>query len=92
MKKTAIVLVLLLAVESVAALALLPDSDAASTTPSNAIHEVSRGELLVTVTEQGTLESSNNTEIKCRVRGDSVITSVIESGTIPKPVSTGTCA
>ena len=44
-------------------------------------HTVSRGELLVTITEQGTLESSNNTEIKCRVRGDNVITSVIESGT-----------
>lgn len=46
-----------------------------------ATHTVTRGELLVTITEQGTLESSNNTEIKCRVRGDNVITSVVESGT-----------
>ena len=44
-------------------------------------HTISRGELVVTITEQGTLESSNNTEIKCRVRGDNVITSVVESGT-----------
>ena len=84
MKKAALILFLLLTTASVAAIALLPDSDAA-TTPSGSIHEATRGELLVTVTEQGTLESSNNTEIKCRVRGDSVITSVIESGTVVQP-------
>jgi len=44
-------------------------------------HTVTRGDLLVTVTEQGTLESSNNTEIKCRVRGDNTITWVVENGT-----------
>lgn len=44
-------------------------------------HTITRGELLVTVTEQGTLESSNNTEVKCRVRGDNTITWVVESGT-----------
>ena len=38
-------------------------------------------EVVVSVTEQGTLESANNTEIKCRVRGDNTITFVIESGT-----------
>ena len=44
-------------------------------------HTVTRGDLIVTVTEQGILESSDNTEIKCRVRGQSVVTWVIESGT-----------
>ena len=44
-------------------------------------HTITRGELLVTVTEQGTLESSNNTEIKCKVRGNNTIIWVIESGT-----------
>ena len=44
-------------------------------------HTVTRGELIVSVTEQGTLESSNNTEIKCRVRGSNTITFVIDSGT-----------
>ena len=44
-------------------------------------HKIQRGEFVVTITEQGTLESSNNTEIKCRVRGDNIITSVVESGT-----------
>ena len=44
-------------------------------------HTISRSDLLVSVTEQGTLESSNNTEIKCKVRGSSTITFVIESGT-----------
>ena len=45
-------------------------------------HTITRGDLVVSVTEQGTLESSNNAEIKCRVRGDSTIISVVESGTV----------
>lgn len=50
-----------------------------------ATHTVGRGDLLVTVTEQGTLESSNNIEIKCKVRGDNTIIWVIESGTEVHP-------
>ena len=42
---------------------------------------LARSNLRVTVTEQGTLESSNNTEIKCRVRGTSTVLWVIETGT-----------
>jgi multidrug efflux pump subunit AcrA (membrane-fusion protein) len=45
-------------------------------------HTITRGDLVVTVTEQGTLESSNNTEIKCKVRGWSLVTWVIEGGTV----------
>ncbi len=45
-------------------------------------HTIARSDLVVTVTEQGTLESSNNTEIKCKVRGWSLVTWVIEGGTI----------
>jgi len=48
-------------------------------------YRVSRGNLIVTVTEQGTLESSNNTEIKCQVRGFSTVTYVIPAGTVVKP-------
>lgn len=48
-------------------------------------HTVRRGDLRVTVTEQGTLESANNTEIKCRVRGNNTIISVVESGAIVQP-------
>ena len=48
-------------------------------------HTIRRGDLLVTVTEQGTLESSNNTEIKCKVRGFSLVTWVIPGGTIVEP-------
>ena len=45
-------------------------------------HTITRGDLIVTVTEQGTLESSENTEIKCKVRTAAVpIIWVIESGT-----------
>ena len=44
-------------------------------------HTVGRGDLVVTVTEQGTLESSDNTEIKNRVRGSNTITWVVEGGT-----------
>lgn len=45
------------------------------------VYPVEKRNLVVSVTEQGTLESANNTEIKCRVRGDNTITYVIESGT-----------
>ena len=48
-------------------------------------HTVKRGRLVVSVIEQGTLESSNNKEIKCRVRGYSKVISVIEGGSIVKP-------
>ena len=44
-------------------------------------HTITRGDLVVTVTEQGTLESSNNTEIKCKVRGYNTVIWVIEGGT-----------
>lgn len=46
------------------------------------VHRVERGDLRATLTEQGTLESANNTQIKCRVRGASTVNWVIESGTV----------
>ncbi len=45
-------------------------------------YKVSRGDLSVTVTENGMLESSNNEEIKCMVKGGSTVLWVIETGTI----------
>ncbi|MDB4338820.1 hypothetical protein OAA19_01795 [Rubripirellula sp.] len=45
-------------------------------------HTIKRGKLIVSVTEQGTLESSNNTEIKCKIRGFSTVTYVVPTGTI----------
>ena len=43
---------------------------------------VARGELSVYVVEQGTIESSNNTEIRNKVRGFSVVTEVVEVGQV----------
>lgn len=48
---------------------------------ASAVHTVERGTLIVSATEMGTLESSNNTLVKCRVRGASTVNWVIESGT-----------
>ena len=49
-------------------------------------HTIARRDLDVTVTEQGTLESSSNTEVRCKVRGaNSTIVSIIENGTEVKP-------
>jgi multidrug efflux pump subunit AcrA (membrane-fusion protein) len=49
-------------------------------------HMVTRGDLIVTVTAQGTLESSENEEIKCKVRTARVpILWVIENGTEVEP-------
>lgn len=44
-------------------------------------HTVTRGDLVVSVVEQGTLESSSNREIKCKVKGGSTVLWVIETGT-----------
>jgi len=48
-------------------------------------HTVTRGDLLVTVTEHGILESSENVEIKCQVRGFNTVIWVIESGSMVEP-------
>lgn len=48
-------------------------------------HTVQVGTLEVTVTEKGMLESSNNEEIKCMVKGGSTVLWVIETGTFVKP-------
>ena len=52
---------------------------------STLTYTIARGDLLVTVIEQGTLESSNNTEITCKVRGLSTVTWVIPGGTVVEP-------
>ena len=48
-------------------------------------HTIDRGDVIVTVIEQGTIESSENTEIKCRVRGQNTVIYVVESGTHVEP-------
>ena len=48
-------------------------------------YKVRRGKLSVTVTENGMVESSNNKEIKCLVKGGSTVLWVIETGTYVKP-------
>ncbi len=48
-------------------------------------HTVTRGSLSVTVTENGAVESSNNKEIKCLVKGGSTVLWVIETGTMVQP-------
>ena len=60
--------------------AVTPDSGSQLLT-----HAIARGDLVVSVVEQGTLESSNNREIKCRVKGGSTVLWVIETGTEVKP-------
>jgi multidrug resistance efflux pump len=67
------------------AAAFIPGAVTKPRTDKFLTHTITRGDLLVTVTEQGTLESSNNTEIKCRVRGFSTVTWVIPGGTLVKP-------
>jgi len=79
----------LLAIGGVAVLAsaavLMPRIGSTREIGPELTHTVTRGDLIVTVTEQGTLESADNTEIKCRVRGQSTVIWVIEGGTEVKP-------
>ncbi len=48
-------------------------------------HQVTMGDVVVTVTEQGALESATNKEIKCTVKGGSTILWIIEDGTEVQP-------
>ncbi len=63
----------------------LPDTGSAQEIGPILLHTVTRGDLTVTVTEQGTLESADNTEIKCKVRGQSTVIWVIEGGSEVQP-------
>jgi multidrug efflux pump subunit AcrA (membrane-fusion protein) len=47
-------------------------------------HVVTRGALIVSVIEHGALESSENTRIVCRVRGENTVTWAIKSGEVVK--------
>ena len=78
--KRFVILSLLLVASGLIAFAILPEPSA-NTSVEVPTYTVDQREVVVSVTEQGTLESANNTEIKCRVRGDNTITFVIESGT-----------
>jgi len=64
---------------------LIPRSGSSQGIGPELTHTITRGDLIVTVTEQGTLESAENTEIKCRVRGQNTIIWVIESGSVVEP-------
>jgi HlyD family secretion protein len=46
------------------------------------IHTVHRGDLIVTVVEDGNLESAKNTEIRCQVAGGATIKKIVVDGTI----------
>ena len=48
-------------------------------------HKIARRDLVVTVVEQGMLESSENAEIKCKVRGKNTVLWVIDSGSVVEP-------
>ncbi|NLF72325.1 MAG: HlyD family efflux transporter periplasmic adaptor subunit [Candidatus Anammoximicrobium sp.] len=48
--------------------------------PSMLTHAVQRGEMLVTVTEDGNVESAKNVEIKCQVAGGSSILWIVKDG------------
>jgi multidrug efflux pump subunit AcrA (membrane-fusion protein) len=67
------------------AAALLPGNGSSRQIAPELTHTITRGDLIVTVTEQGTLESADNMEIKNKVRGRSTVIWVIESGTEVKP-------
>ena len=69
----------------VAAIAVMLLSGGADEESTKLVHKVKRGNLIVSVTEQGTLESSSNTEIKCDVRGFSTVTFVIKGGSFVEP-------
>ncbi|MDG2224437.1 MAG: efflux RND transporter periplasmic adaptor subunit [Rubripirellula sp.] len=67
------------------AIPLLSDNLGSDAMESLMTHTVRRGDLKVTVTENGMLESSQNEEIKCMVKGGTTVLWVIETGTFVDP-------
>ena len=65
-----------------AAAVLIPRAFSSPDTGPKLTHTITRGDLLVTVSEQGRLESSVNDEILCGVRGRNTVIWVIESGSV----------
>lgn len=60
-----------------------PFSETTSNPVSNATtHTVKREQLVVTVTEDGNIESAKNIDIKCEIAGGSTILSIIADGTL----------
>ena len=82
--KRGILVIGLVAVVAAAA-TMISDTRSARESGARLTHMITRGGLLVTVTEQGILESSDNTEIKCKVRGQNTVTWVIENGSKVQP-------
>jgi multidrug resistance efflux pump len=72
--------VLLLGGAGYAASLVFRSADSATQT-SQLTHTAQRGEMLVTVIEDGNVESAKNIEIKCQVAGGTSILSIIKDGT-----------
>jgi len=78
--KLGLVAVVVVAVIAMAA-TFIPGAVSRQDSGPKLTHTISRDDLVVSVTEQGMLESSSNTEIKCKVRGYNTVIWVIEGGT-----------
>ena len=83
-RKRGLVAIAVVAVVAIAA-TFMPGAMSPAESGAKLTHTIARGDLLVTVTEQGTLESSDNLEIRCKVEGWSTVNWVVESGAIIEP-------
>ena len=64
--------------------AMILGSGSASGENDKQLHQVRRETLRVTVTEDGNLDSTENTEVKCEIPGGSTILKIIDEGTTVK--------
>ena len=64
--------------------AVIPSVFSSPETGPQLMYTVVPSDMTVTITEQGTLESSDNIEIKNKVRGQNTVTWVIPSGSVVK--------
>lgn len=69
---------------AVGAAAYLSSGASLEDTSARLTHVIARGDLTVSVTEVGNLESAKNHEIKCRVKGETTVIWIIEAGAIVK--------
>lgn len=77
-----VLLVILLAGAGAAYLAFSDGGEEDSAATELITHKVTRERLIVSVTEDGNLESASNKEIKCQIEGGSTILFIVDDGTI----------
>ena len=80
--RTALILLVVIAIAAGGAYAFIAGGLSGNDQKARLTHTITRGDLTISIVEQGTLESSDNDEVVCEVRGFSTVNWVIKGGSV----------